>query len=271
MSLSDLFRSNRDRAKRSEAKYQSQLNDLRVKIGKANSDLFKAKTPSKERSLQNKLKRLEARTNRAANNHQAAVSKVLMYDKKILRMENRKLSDISARLTDVERQLLERVRTELSEEFVERQYDMFLCHDDRDQETATEFDRQLTEMGLDVWFDDRVAKRGLSLANQIDEGLANSHIGVILLTPRFFDGGYWRQAERGALLTSRKRVFPVRHDMTYEQLLAKSPLLADRIGDSTSADRGFEIIAQEIAEIVEEVKAEKMAAVEQDDEPLDEE
>lgn len=271
MSLLDLVRSNRDRSRRNELKHQSELTSLNTKIREVDCDLTRAKTPSKVKSLQGKRKRYASKARRVGNSRDSAAKKVARYDTKIVRLESNELSGMSTRLAGIEQRLREEVRSELAAEFADRQYDVFLCHDDRDEVLAIEFDRMLTEAGLDVWFDDRVVKRGMSLANQIDTGLARSHIGVILLTPRFFDGGYWRHSEKGALLSSRKRIYPVRHDMTYEQLLTESPLLADRVGDSTTGARTFGEIALEIAEIVEEVKAERMGAAEPEKDSTDEE
>jgi len=85
----------------------------------------------------------------------------------------------------------------------------------------------------------------------IDRGLANSRIGLVLVTPNFINGlpnqGVAEQ-ELSALLAGN-RLVPIVHGTTYEELRKVSPLLASRTGLDTKEDTMAEV-ADKIAELV---------------------
>ena len=62
--------------------------------------------------------------------------------------------------------------------------DVFLCHawDDR-QGAAKELHDLLVSLGVSVWFSEKDVGLGVPLLRAIDKGLANSRIGVVLVTP----------------------------------------------------------------------------------------
>src|SRR5438067_6320196 len=62
--------------------------------------------------------------------------------------------------------------------------DLFLCHawDDR-QGAARELCDLLVSLGATVWFSEKDVGLGKSLLCEIDRGLANSRIGIVLVTP----------------------------------------------------------------------------------------
>ena len=62
--------------------------------------------------------------------------------------------------------------------------DVFLCHawDDR-QGAAKELHDLLELRGVSVWFSEKDAGLGVPLLRAIDKGLANSRIGIVLVTP----------------------------------------------------------------------------------------
>lgn len=62
--------------------------------------------------------------------------------------------------------------------------DVFLCHawDDR-QGAAKELHDLLESLGVSVWFSEKDVGLGVPLLRAIDKGLANSRVGIVLVTP----------------------------------------------------------------------------------------
>lgn len=130
--------------------------------------------------------------------------------------------------------------------------DIFLCHawDDR-QEAAKDLHDLLEARGVKVWFSEKDAPLGTPLLRAIDKGLANSRIGIVLVTPallRRLPTEGIADKELSALL-ARERLVPVVHNTTYEALRDVSPLLASRSGLST-AEESMADVAAKLAELV---------------------
>lgn len=130
--------------------------------------------------------------------------------------------------------------------------DVFLCHawDDR-QGAAKELHDLLESRGVRVWFSEKDVGLGAPLLRAIDKGLANSKIGIVLVTPallRRLPAEGIADKELSALL-ARERLVPVVHQTTYEALREVSPLLASRSGLSTSEDT-MASVAIKLAELV---------------------
>lgn len=130
--------------------------------------------------------------------------------------------------------------------------DVFLCHawDDR-QTSAKELHDLLESRGVSVWFSEKDVGLGVPLLRAIDKGLANSRVGIVLVTPallRRLPAEGIADKELSALLR-RERLIPVVHETTYEKLEEVSPLLASRSGLST-AEEPLAAVAAKIAELV---------------------
>ena len=130
--------------------------------------------------------------------------------------------------------------------------DVFLCHawDDR-QGPAKELHDLLEAKGVSVWFSEKDVLLGTTLLREIDKGLANSRIGVVLVTPallRRLKGESIAEKELSALL-ARDMLVPIVHNTTYEALREESPLLGSRSGLNT-AEEPMTDIAAKLAELV---------------------
>jgi hypothetical protein len=85
----------------------------------------------------------------------------------------------------------------------------------------------------------------------IDKGLANSRIGLVLVTPALLK----RLPQEGiadkelSALLARDQLVPIVHNTTYEALREVSPLLASRTGLST-AEEPIADVAAKLAELV---------------------
>lgn len=130
--------------------------------------------------------------------------------------------------------------------------DVFLCHawDDR-QWAAKDLHDLLVSHGVSVWFSEKDVGLGVPLMRAIDKGLANSRIGLVLVTPalllRLPKEGI-ADKELSALL-ARDQLVPIVHNTTYEALREVSPLLGSRSGLST-AEEPMADIAAKLAELV---------------------
>ena len=130
--------------------------------------------------------------------------------------------------------------------------DVFLCHawDDR-QGSAKELHDRLESNGVRVWFSEKDVGLGVPLLRAIDKGLANSKVGIVLVTPallRSLPAEGIADKELSALL-ARERLVPVVHGTTFEALREVSPLLASRSGLSTAED-SMASVATKLAELV---------------------
>lgn len=130
--------------------------------------------------------------------------------------------------------------------------DVFLCHawDDR-QGVAKELHDLLVSNGVSVWFSEKDITLGVPLMRAIDKGLANSRIGLVLVTPALIK----RLPQEGiadkelSALLARDQLVPIVHNTTYEALREVSPLLASRTGLST-AEETLADISSKLAELV---------------------
>lgn len=129
--------------------------------------------------------------------------------------------------------------------------DVFLCHawDDR-QGAAKELHDLLVSHGVSVWFSEKDVGLGVPLMRAIDKGLANSRIGLVLVTPALLlrlPKESIADKELSALLAG-DRLVPIVHKTSYEALREVSPLLASRSGLSTEEETMANVAAK-IAEL----------------------
>jgi hypothetical protein len=111
-------------------------------------------------------------------------------------------------------------------------WDVFIAHASEDKdELVRPLAHALVKRGLSVWYDEFELKVGDSLRAKIDEGLANSHFGIVVFSPSFF-GKSWPPNELSALFAledgGRRRILPIWHRISKEEVAAQSPLLVDR-------------------------------------------
>lgn len=130
--------------------------------------------------------------------------------------------------------------------------DVFLCHAWNDRQgPAKELHDLLEAAGVKVWFSEKDLGLGVPMMRAIDKGLANSRIGLVLVTPAMLDRlpkESVADKELSALLAGNQLV-PIVHNTTYEALRNVSPLLASRTGLDTSED-SMAVVAAKIAELV---------------------
>lgn len=132
--------------------------------------------------------------------------------------------------------------------------DVFLCHAWADRQgAAKELHGLLKSCGVRVWFSEKDVGLAVPLLRAIDKGLANSKIGVVLVTPallRRLKAESIADKELSALLV-RERLIPVVHGTTYEALSDVSLLLASRSGMASVADQLAELVSPETGRATE--------------------
>ncbi len=127
-------------------------------------------------------------------------------------------------------------------------WDVFISHAGEDKtDVARPLSEALTAAGLRVWLDEDELRLGDSLRGKIDQGLAHSLFGVVVLSPSFF-AKHWPQQELNGLAalesSSRKVVLPVWHGVDHDFVARFSPMLADRVAVNTT--KGIAAVAAEI-------------------------
>ena len=133
-------------------------------------------------------------------------------------------------------------------------YDVFISHAAEDKDAvARPLANCLISQGLKVWYDEFELRIGDSVRRKIDQGLARSRFGVIVISPSFFAKN-WPQYELDGLvtreMTGEQVILPLWHEITKQQVIDHSPSLADKVARSTS-DFTIEEIALEIADVIE--------------------
>jgi len=133
------------------------------------------------------------------------------------------------------------------------EYDAFISHASEDKDCIVrELAESLTNQGFRIWYDEFALRVGDSLRKLIDEGLANSRFGIVILSPNFF-AKQWTEYELNGLVAREmvggKVVLPIWHNVSKHDVLAFSPSLADKIGISTSTNTIAEI-AEKLSEVL---------------------
>jgi len=135
--------------------------------------------------------------------------------------------------------------------------DVFISHASEDKDAvAKELADQLIAEGVSVWYDEYSIRLGDDILHKIDEGLVNSRFGVIIFSPNFFAAKKtWTLREYSGLVAGEdvdksKRIIPVWHKITREDLYKKSPTIANRLALLTSSMT----IAEMVKKIAKEVR-----------------
>ncbi len=134
-----------------------------------------------------------------------------------------------------------------------RQYDVFISHASEDKETLVRpLAIALQGEGLKVWYDEFELKIGDSLRRKIDLGLANSRVGLVVLSPSFVAKGWTNYELDGIVtrtMTGEQILLPIWHNISKQEVINYSPSLADKLARSTATHTADEI-AKEIADLL---------------------
>ncbi len=134
--------------------------------------------------------------------------------------------------------------------------DVFICHAGEDKDTvARPLAEALRRHGRRVWFDEFELTIGDRLREKIDEGLAISRFGVVILSPAFLSKKAWTERELDGLTTREvsskgtKVILPVWHEVNEADIAAYSAPLAGRFAARTA--RGLATVVAEIESVLD--------------------
>jgi hypothetical protein len=128
------------------------------------------------------------------------------------------------------------------------QWDVFISHASEDKDAiARPLAEALRTKGLRVWYDEFALTVGDSLRKSIDDGLAHSRFGIVVLSKHFFEK-HWPEQELNGLATreteGKKVILPVWHGVGFNDVRENSPMLADRFAAST--EKGIERVVEQL-------------------------
>ena len=120
----------------------------------------------------------------------------------------------------------------------ETTWDAFISHASEDkEEVVLPLAELLISSGLKIWLDIGEIFIGDSLREKIDEGLARSQFGIVILSHNFFSKD-WTISELDGLFSreigGEKVILPVWHNISFEEVKIYSPLIAGKFAASTT-------------------------------------
>jgi hypothetical protein len=145
-----------------------------------------------------------------------------------------------------------RDRTDEGLESSRHAWDVFVSYASEDRHAvAIPLVTRLRAAGLRSWIDVEAVRAGDNLRGRVNEAIAQSRFGVVILSKAFLDKK-WTMDELDALLAmerhDHKVVVPVLHDLPDSQLSQRYPLLANRVFLNTTA--GVDAVAEAIVRVV---------------------
>jgi hypothetical protein len=132
-------------------------------------------------------------------------------------------------------------------------WDLFISHASEDKaDVARPLADMLQAKGFKVWYDEYTLTLGDNLRRSIEQGLAQSQFGVVILSPNFF-AKKWTNLELDGLfaleMPGEKRILPVWHNVTAGDVESYSSFMAMRLGVPTSM--GLDHVVDQIRLAVE--------------------
>jgi len=129
-----------------------------------------------------------------------------------------------------------------------KRWDFFISYASEDREDiARPLAHLLDERGYRVWFDEFTIEIGDSLNEKINEGLASSHCGIVIISHAFMQKK-WPRNELNALVAledNARQIIPIWHGIKASDLEHFNPVLADR--RSLNTDQSLEKLVASIA------------------------
>jgi hypothetical protein len=130
----------------------------------------------------------------------------------------------------------------------EYKWDIFLSHASEDKnDFVYPLAKKLISAKIKVWYDDFEIKWGDSIRESIDKGLIESRFAVVVLSKNFFKKN-WAANEINAYFSleskEAKRILPIWHNVTIEEVRNYSPILSDR--KAADSKEGIDNIVEKI-------------------------
>lgn len=127
-------------------------------------------------------------------------------------------------------------------------YDVFISHASEDKDSFVRpFAEKLIAAGVTPFYDEMTLGWGDSLRRRIEEGLARSRFGVVVLSKNFF-AKEWPQRELDGLvqleMQGHSRILPIWHEISKDEVTRFSPMLADKLALNTALLTVDEIVTK---------------------------
>jgi hypothetical protein len=131
-------------------------------------------------------------------------------------------------------------------------FDVFISHASEDKAAfVMPLANELKKYGLRVWFDKFALKVGDSLHDSIEQGLARSRFGVVVLSRKFLSKKWPREELNGLFarnVEGRKVILPIWHKVNAAQIRKTLPMIADKVALRSSD--GPEAVARALVEAI---------------------
>ncbi len=132
-----------------------------------------------------------------------------------------------------------------------KKWDVFISHASEDKESFVEpLAQALEASGLNVWYSRTALTVGDRLRQKIDEGLAQSRYGVVVLSHNFF-AKQWPKEELEGLFAREvngapgvKVILPVWHSISANEVVQYSPMLAGRF--AANSNSGIDAVVRQL-------------------------
>lgn len=237
------------REREAAAKEQTAVAKCSSDIASKMRELARTRNDSRRGTLTRQLEALEKKRAEAQKRLAKHMTDASRLERRVVDDDRRQARQLAAATRRPLPPVVEQVSALVAADPQPREHDVYLCHASPDKPAARELHEALVSRGLDVWFDEARLVLGESQSMQMDRGIARSRVGVVLVTPAFLKGRKWTERELGALFSADKRVIPVAHGVTFEEMAASSPFLADRAG--LSLEDGVEVVAEAISDALD--------------------
>ncbi len=133
----------------------------------------------------------------------------------------------------------------------ETTFDVFISHAYEDKNSFTnELAVALKDRGLKVWYSGFELKLGDSITNSVNKALKNAQFAIVVISPVYLEK-QWAMNELHGLFnqpSERKRLLPILHNISMDEIKIHLPLLADRYAIST--DKGLDFIVHNVVEVI---------------------
>ena len=130
-------------------------------------------------------------------------------------------------------------------------YDVFICHASEDKDDFVRpLSEKLQQQHIEVWYDEFSLQVGDSLMEKIDEGLAMSEYGIVVLSKNFFQKPWAKRELKGfnirELSEKREVILPIWHKINLTDVLEYSAPLADKV--ALSSELGINTLIRKLKE-----------------------
>jgi len=125
---------------------------------------------------------------------------------------------------------------------------IFISHAAEDKESFVDtFAKTLSKNDITNWYDKNEIQLGHSITESINYGLKNSEFVVVILSKNYIKKG-WTNTEINSYFANdgdkAKRVMPIWHNVTKQEVHDFAPILVDRL--SANSSQGYETIIEKI-------------------------